>query len=225
MVRLYQGRADAETVYSNDPAAIARSFEEKGASFLHVVDLDGAFSGEPRNWDSVKSILKAIQIPVQLGGGMRTREQIEDAMKMGVTRVVVGTKACESPEFVRTLAADFGAHLAVGIDARDGFVAVKGWVERTELSAVDFARQIDELGVKHIIFTDIATDGTLTGPNYGAVRNVCAAVKCFVIASGGVSALEDVHKLRSMTEECRNLTGVIVGKALYDGRIDLKHLV
>lgn len=225
VVRLYQGRADAETVYSDDPAAIARSFEEKGARFLHVVDLDGAFSGEPRNWDSVKSILKAIQIPVQLGGGMRTREQVEEAMKMGVTRVVVGTKACGSPEFVRKLATDFGAHVAVGIDARDGFVAVKGWVERTELSAVDFARQIDELGVKHIIFTDIATDGTLTGPNYAAVRNVCAAVKCFVIASGGVSVLEDVHKLRSMTEECHNLTGVIVGKALYDGRIDLKQLV
>jgi phosphoribosylformimino-5-aminoimidazole carboxamide ribotide isomerase len=224
VVRLNQGRADAVTVYSEDPVAVARRWEEEGGRYLHVVDLDGAFDGEPRNWESVKAILKAVQIPVQLGGGMRTREQIEAAMKMGVTRVVVGTKACESPEFVRTLATDFGAHVAVGIDARDGFVAVKGWVERTELAAVDFARQIDQLGVKHIIFTDIATDGMLTGPNYAAVRNVCVAVKCFVIASGGVSAAEDVGKLREMTEECPNLTGVIVGKALYDGRIDLKQL-
>lgn len=128
------------------------------------------------------------------------------------------------PEFVRTLAKDFGAHVAVGIDARDGFVAVKGWVEKTELAAVDFARQIDALGVQHIIFTDIATDGTLTGPNYAALRGVCHAVKCFVIASGGVSAVEDVTQLRGMTTECHNLTGVIVGKALYDGRIDLKQL-
>jgi phosphoribosylformimino-5-aminoimidazole carboxamide ribotide isomerase len=224
VVRLYQGRADAETVYSDDPAAVARRFEEQGARFLHVVDLDGAFSGEPRNWESVKIILKAVQIPVQLGGGMRARAQIEDAMKMGITRVVVGTKACESPEFVRKLVTDFGAHVAVGIDARDGFVAVNGWVERTEASAVDFARQIDELGVKHIIFTDIATDGTLSGPNYGAIRNVCAAVKCFVIASGGVSALGDVRQLQRMTEECANLTGVIIGKALYDGRIDLEQI-
>jgi phosphoribosylformimino-5-aminoimidazole carboxamide ribotide isomerase len=224
VVRLQQGRADAVTVYSGDPAAVARRWEGEGARYLHVVDLDGAFDGEPRNWDSVKAILKAIQIPVQLGGGMRTRAQIEDAMKMGVTRVVVGTKACESPELVRTLATDFGAHVAVGIDARDGFVAVNGWVERTELSAIDFARQIDQLGVKHIIFTDIATDGTLTGPNYTALRSVCAAVKCFVIASGGVSDLNDVRQLESMTKKCPNLTGVIIGKALYDGRIDLKQL-
>ena len=212
------------TIYSDDPVAVARRWEEEGARYLHVVDLDGAFEGEPRNWESVKAILKAVQIPVQLGGGMRTRAQIEDAMEMGITRVVVGTRACESPEFVRTLATEFGAHIAVGIDARDGFVAVKGWVERTEISAVDFARQIDGLGVKHIIFTDIATDGTLTGPNYAAIRSVCAAVKCFVIASGGVSGLEDVRQLQSMTREYSNLTGVIIGKALYDGRIDLKQL-
>jgi len=224
VVRLQQGRADAVTVYGDDPTAVARRWENEGARYLHVVDLDGAFDGEPRNWDSVRAILKTVQIPVQLGGGLRTRTQIEDAMKMGVTRVVVGTRACESPEFVRTLATDFGAHVAVGIDARDGFVAVKGWVERTALSAVDFARQIDQVGVKHIIFTDIATDGTLTGPNYAAIRSVCAAVKCFVIASGGVSDLNDVRQLESMTKDCPNLTGVIIGKALYDGRIDLKQL-
>jgi phosphoribosylformimino-5-aminoimidazole carboxamide ribotide isomerase len=224
VVRLHQGRADAETVYSDDPASVARHFETEGACFLHVVDLDGAFEGEPRNWGCVEKILKAVQIPVQLGGGLRTRAQIEDAMKMGVTRVVVGTKACESPAFVEQLAADFAARVAVGIDARDGFVAVKGWVESTEQSAIDFAQRIDELGVKHIIFTDIATDGTLTGPNYNAVRGVCEAVSCFVIASGGVSSLDDVRRLQQMADEQPNLTGVIIGKALYDGRIRLGDL-
>lgn len=224
VVRLHQGRADAETVYSDDPASVAQRFEAEGARFLHVVDLDGAFSGEPRNWDCVSKILKAVQIPVQLGGGLRTRAQIEDAMKMGVTRVVVGTKACESPAFVQQLAADFGVHVAVGIDARDGFVAVKGWVESTKLPAVDFAKQIDKLGVKHIIFTDIATDGTLTGPNYNAVGSVCEAVECFVIASGGVSSVDDVRRLRQMADNHPNLTGVIVGKALYDGRVKLDEL-
>jgi phosphoribosylformimino-5-aminoimidazole carboxamide ribotide isomerase len=224
VVRLHQGRADAETVYSDDPAAVARRFEEEGARFLHVVDLDGAFEGEPRNWAGVEKILEAVQIPIQLGGGLRSRAQIEDAMKMGVTRVVVGTRACESPAFVQQLAADFGVHVAVGIDARDGFVAVKGWVESTELSAVEFAKQIDRLGVKHIIFTDIATDGTLTGPNYNAVRGVCEAVKCFVIASGGVSSVDDVRRLQEMADKLPNLTGVIVGKALYDGRMQLGDL-
>jgi len=224
VVRLHQGRADAVTVYSDDPVAVARRFEEEGARFLHVVDLDGAFEGEPRNWTCVEKILKVVQIPIQLGGGLRTRAQIEAAMKMGVTRVVLGTKACESPAFVQQLAVDFGVHVAVGIDARDGFVAVKGWVESTKLSAVDFAGQIDALGVKHIIFTDITTDGTLTGPNYNAVRNVCEAVRCFVIASGGVSSVEDVRRLQLMADKQPSLTGVIIGKALYDGRVKLAEL-
>jgi phosphoribosylformimino-5-aminoimidazole carboxamide ribotide isomerase len=224
VVRLRQGRADAETVYSTDPVSIAKRFEDDGARFLHVVDLDGAFEGEPRNWACVQAILKAVQIPVQFGGGLRTRAQIEDAMRMGVTRVVIGTRACESPAFVEALATDYGVHVGVGIDARDGFVAVKGWVERTELSAVEFAQQINRLGVQHIVFTDIATDGTLTGPNYHAIRAVCQAVNCFVIASGGVSSLDDLRRLQRIALECPNLTGVVVGKALYDGRIDLKQL-
>jgi phosphoribosylformimino-5-aminoimidazole carboxamide ribotide isomerase len=224
VVRLRQGVAQAETVYSDDPIAIARRWEEEGARFLHVVDLDGAFDGVPRNWDSVRAILAAVQIPVQLGGGLRTRAQIEDAMKMGITRVVVGTKACESPEFVANLVSDFGVHVAVGIDARDGFVAVKGWTQRTELPAIDFAQQIDRLGVHHVIFTDIATDGTLTGPNYLAIDAVCAAINCFVIASGGVAGIDDVRRLQRIAELRPNLTGVIIGKALYDGRIDLRQV-
>jgi len=222
VVRLRQGAADAQTTYSDDPAAMARQWAEQGAQWLHVVDLDGAFDGTPKNWDSVRAILKAVQIPVQLGGGLRTRKQIEDALAMGVSRCVVGTKACESSSFVKELAAAVGDRVAVGIDARDGFVAVKGWTEKTKLTAVDFAKQVDTLGIQHIIFTDVSTDGMLTGPNLPAITGMCAAVKCSVIASGGVGNTEHIHALRKLTEQCRNLTGVIVGKALYDGRVKLQ---
>ena len=224
VVRLRQGQADAQTIYSDDPVAVARRWEDEGARFLHVVDLDGAFEGTPRNWDSVRAILKAVQIPVQLGGGMRSRSQIEDAMAMGVTRCVVGTKACESPAFVEELAGTFGVHVAVGIDARDGFVAVRGWTEKTKQTAVEFARQVSGLGVKHVIFTDVSTDGMLTGPNLEAIAVLCEAVSCFVIASGGVGERVHVSKLQQLATRHHNLTGVIIGKALYDGRIGLRQL-
>ncbi len=224
VVRLRQGRADAETVYSQDPALVARRWQDQGARYLHVVDLDGAFFGKPRNWEAVKAILKAIQIPVQFGGGLRTRAHIEDVLELGVARVVVGTKACESPQFLSALLADFHSRIVVGIDAKDGFVAVKGWVERTQVAAIDFARQVEQLGAQHIVFTDIATDGTLTGPNYSAIQSLCQAVKCFVIASGGVGSLEDIQQLQAIAEKQSNLTGAIVGKALYDGRIDLSRI-
>ena len=221
VVRLRQGLAAEQTTYSNDPAAMARQWAGQGAKWLHVVDLDGAFDGTPKNWDSVRAILKAVQIPVQLGGGLRTRKQIEDALAMGVSRCVVGTKACESPSFLQELTAAVGERIAVGIDARDGFVAVKGWTEKTKLTAVDFAQQVDQLGIQHIIFTDVSTDGMLTGPNLPAITGMCAAVKCSVIASGGVGNAEHIQALRQLTTQCRNLTGVIVGKALYDGRVQL----
>jgi len=225
VVRLHQGRADATTVYGNDPAAGARRWAEEGAQWLHVVDLDGAFGGEPRNWESVRAILSAVKIPVQLGGGLRTRQQIADALAMGVKRVLVGTYACESPVFIGEILQEFGDRIAVGIDARDGFVAVKGWVEKTALSAVEFAGQISRLGVQTIIFTDIATDGTLTGPNFKAVSVVCDAVDCNVIASGGVAVTADVVQLRELAQIHANLAGVIIGKALYDGRVDLKSVL
>jgi phosphoribosylformimino-5-aminoimidazole carboxamide ribotide isomerase len=224
VVRLQQGRADAETVYSDDPAAVAKRWEDEGARYLHVVDLDGAFGGAPRNWDSVRAILGAVQTPIQLGGGLRTREHVEAALNIGVTRVVLGTKACDSPEFISALLEDFGTRIVVGIDARDGFVAVKGWTEKTEISAVDFAQQINRLGVLNIIFTDVATDGMLAGPNYFAISGLCSAVNCNVIASGGVSGINDVRRLQRVADERPNLVGCIIGKALYDGRIDLKQL-
>ena len=226
VVRLQQGRADAATVYSDDPAAVAKRWEDEGARYLHVVDLDGAFEGEPRNWDGVRAILRAVQIPIQLGGGLRRRSQVEDALQMGVTRIVLGTQACDSPDFVSALVQDFGARIVVGIDARDGFVAVKGWTEKTKVPAVEFAQQINGLGVQTIIFTDVATDGMLAGPNYSAISALCAAVTCHVIASGGVSQLDDVQRLQRLAEEQpgKNLVGVIIGKALYDGRIRLTEL-
>ena len=226
MVRLQQGHAEAMTVYSDDPAAVAKRWADEGARYLHVVDLDGAFEGEPRNWEGVRAILRAVQIPLQLGGGLRHRDRVREALEMGITRIVLGTKACDSPDFVRGLVEDFGARIVVGIDARDGFVAVKGWTEKTQLSAVEFARQISGLGVRNIIFTDVSTDGMLVGPNYDAIAHVCEAVTCNVIASGGVSRLDDVRQLQRLAREqpAKNLVGVIIGKALYDGRIALKQL-
>ena len=224
VVRLQQGRAEAMTVYSDDPAAVAKRWEDEGARYLHVVDLDGAFDGVPRNWDSVRVILRAVQIPIQLGGGLRTTAQVSDALQMGVTRIVLGTKACDSPEFVKDLLKKFGPRIVVGIDARDGCVAVKGWTEKTELPAVEFAQQINRLGAQNIVFTDISTDGMLTGPNYQAISTVCAAVSCNIIASGGVGDIGHIRQLQQLTQEHANLVGVIVGKALYDGRIDLKQL-
>jgi phosphoribosylformimino-5-aminoimidazole carboxamide ribotide isomerase len=224
VVRLQQGRADAETVYSDDPAAMAQRWEQQGARYLHVVDLDGAFSGQPSNWDSVRAILKAVTIPVQLGGGLRDRADIDAALQMGVTRVVLGTKACDSPEFVGSVIQDLGGRIVVGIDARDGVVAVKGWTEKTRLLAVDFARHVDRRGSGTIIFTDVSTDGMLTGPNFDAIGAMCAAVRCDVIASGGVASVADVRRLQLLAGDQPNLAGVIIGKALYDGRIDLRHL-
>lgn len=224
VVRLQQGRAEASTVYSDDPGAVAKRWEEEGARYLHVVDLDGAFEGEPRNWDGVRAILRAVQIPVQLGGGLRRRSQVEEALQMGVTRVVLGTKACDSPDFVSALVQDFHSRIVVGIDARDGHVAVKGWTEKTKLAANDFAKQVNRLGVQNIIFTDVSTDGMLAGPNYGAITSVCGAVTCNVIASGGIGGLDDVVRLQHLAEHLPNLVGVVIGKALYDGRIDLKQL-
>jgi len=226
VVRLQQGRADAVTEYGDDPAAVARRWEEQGARYLHVVDLDGAFLGKPVNRGGLEAIVRAVRIPVQVGGGMRTRADVEATLQLGVTRVVIGTKACDSPEFVGALVTDFGPRIVVGIDARDGFVAVKGWVERTQVSALEFAQQVDRLGVGTIIFTDVSTDGMLTGPNYFATRSLCEAVTCSVIASGGVGSAEDVYRLQRIAEQLPrpNLVGVIIGKALYDGRVDLRQL-
>jgi phosphoribosylformimino-5-aminoimidazole carboxamide ribotide isomerase len=220
-VRLRQGRADLKTVYSDDPVAVAREWAARGGDWLHTVDLDAAFSGRSRNLDVVRRMVEAAGIPVQMGGGMRDERAIGDALEAGVARIVIGTRAAESPGFVEGAVRRFGgARIAVGIDARDGFVAVKGWTEATGLRALDFAAQVASLGVSAIIYTDIATDGMLQGPNFAAMEEaVTAAAGCGVIASGGVSSARDLVLL----ERIPGLSGAIIGKALFDGLI-LGHL-
>jgi phosphoribosylformimino-5-aminoimidazole carboxamide ribotide isomerase len=223
-VRLLQGRADRETEYSPDPAEVAAGFRASGSAWVHVVDLDGAFSGEPRNLAAVSAIV-AQGLRVQLGGGMRGREAVERALGLGVSRVVIGTRAAESESFVGELVQAFGGRIAVGIDARDGRVAVKGWVDTTGADAVGLARRMDACGVAIIIHTDISADGMLAGPNFAALESVLGAVRCGVIASGGVSGRGDVVRLAEMKKRRPNLDGVIVGKALYERRVELTDLL
>ena len=218
-VRLRQGRAEEVTVYSDDPVAQAREWLAQGAEQLHVVDLDGAFQGEPQHMEQIAQIVRAVGIPVEVGGGLRTDAQIEQMLGVGVARAILGTRAVESLDTLRALVRRFGAAIAVGIDARDGFVQVRGWVETTKVRAVDLARRVEDAGVRTIIYTDTATDGMLGGPNRTALREMCATVACRVIASGGVSAPEHVAALRDLGFP--NLYGAIVGKALYDGKTTL----
>ena len=223
-VRLLQGRADQETVYAKDPAAVAAQFKKTGAQWVHVVDLDGAFTGESQNLSVVRAIA-GLGIKVELGGGLRTRLAVERALGIGATRVVIGTRAAESEAFVSELVKLFGDRIAVGIDAKNGQVAVKGWVDTTNTSALAMATRMDALGVRTLIYTDISTDGMLTGPNLPAQEALLSAVKCRVIASGGVSQREDVVKLAQLARRYANLDGVIVGKALYEKRVELADLL
>ncbi len=223
-VRLLQGRADQETVYSDHPAEVAAGFRAAGSTWVHVVDLDGAFQGEPHNLESVRAIA-ALGLKVQLGGGLRTRAAVERALGLGVSRVVIGTRAAESEAFVGELVQAHGDKVAVGIDARDGQVAVKGWVATADLSALALARRMAALGVRTIIHTDIGTDGMLVGPNLAAQQAMLAAGNFNVIASGGVSRREDVGQLAGLARRHPNLDGVIVGKALYEKRVELRDLL
>lgn len=223
-VRLTQGRADQETVYAEQPAEVAREFRAAGSAWVHVVDLDGAFAGEPQNLAVVQAIA-ALGMKVQLGGGLRTRAAVERALGFGVSRVVIGTRAAESEAFVGELVQAFGEKIAVGIDAKNGQVAVKGWVATAAMSALTLAQRMDALGVRTLIHTDIGTDGMLTGPNFPAQEAMLVACRFRVIASGGVSRREDVVKLAELAQRYSNLDGVIVGKALYEKRVVLPDLL
>jgi phosphoribosylformimino-5-aminoimidazole carboxamide ribotide isomerase len=220
VVRLEQGRAEAQTVYGDDPVAVAESFVAAGAKYLHMVDLDGAFTGELKNLHLVAAVAKASPLFIELGGGMRTEEAIAQALGAGVRRVVIGTRACESLPFVRAVVEKFGAErIAVGIDAKDGVVSTKGWTAPSQWTAPDLARAVAGVGVRTIIYTDIATDGMFSGPNLGALRELSSAVpQIKIIASGGVANIEHVQSLRTLGEE---IEGVIIGKALYDGKLKL----
>lgn len=221
VVRLLQGRADAETVYFHDPAEPAGQWKAAGAEWVHVVDLDGAFAGASANRDAVARILES-GMKVQLGGGMRSIESVGAALEAGVSRVVIGTRAATEPPFIGELVQAFGADkIAVGIDARDGKVAIKGWVDTLETDAFELAREVEGHGAQTIIYTDISRDGMLVGPNFETQQAMCEAVACRIIASGGVAYQSDLERFRKMAQSHANLDGVITGKALYEGKIDL----
>ena len=222
-VRLRQGLANEETVYSDAPVEMANHWVKEGGAFLHVVDLDGAFDGTPVHIQELTAICEAIKIPVEIGGGIRTDEDIENLLATGVARVILGTRACEHPEELARLVEKFGGErIAVGIDARDGKVQTKGWVETTKVLAVDLAKKVDAAGVGTIIYTDTSRDGMMIGVNALEMGKICSAVTCEVVASGGVSSVEDVKRLAALN--CNNLTGAIVGKALYEETVTTREL-
>jgi phosphoribosylformimino-5-aminoimidazole carboxamide ribotide isomerase len=218
-VRLRQGDYAQETVFGADPTAMARRWVEDGASYLHLVDLDGAKEGRPVNGASVRAIAQASSIPCQLGGGLRTREHIADALAWGVARVIIGTKALESPRWLEEMCAALPDKIVLGIDARDGKVATRGWLEVSEMAALDFARQLAHLRLAGIIYTDISRDGMMQGANIAAMAEMARAVPIPVIASGGVTTLDDIRQLADA-----RLAGCIVGRALYEGQLTLREI-
>lgn len=222
VVRLRQGKADELTVYSHDPVQQALCWQKLGARYLHIVDLDGAFTGENDNFDAVCAITKALDIPCQMGGGIRDIQRARKVFEAGIARVIIGTKACESVEFISTLVKEFGSEkIAVGIDAKDGKVALRGWTETGSWDPISLAQAVTVAGAGTIIYTDISTDGMLKGPNLPAMREMVESVDAQVIASGGVSVKEDISDLAKIT----GLYGVIVGKALYDERVNLPEIL
>ncbi len=222
-VRLEQGLMDRDTVYNDDPAAQALMWQEQGGEYLHIVDLDGAFAGVPKNKAAIKSIVEAIDIPSELGGGIRDLATIEAYLELGITRVILGTVAKENPDLVKEACRKFPGRIVVGIDAKDGLVAVRGWADVTEKKATEMAKEMEGFGVEAIIYTDIARDGMMQGPNIEATRALAEAISIPVIASGGLSTLDDIRQLLKI--ESSGVTGVITGKAIYSGAIDLREAV
>ena len=216
-VRLLRGEMEAATVFGTDPAAQARAFQDAGAEWLHLVDLNGAFAGHPVNAEAVEAILAAITVPAQLGGGIRDMATIESWISRGLSRVILGTVAVENPDLVHQAAKAFPGKIAVGIDARGGKVATRGWATETDVMATDLARQFEDAGVAAIIYTDIDRDGAMQGPNIPATEALARAVNIPVIASGGVSSMDDLRAL----DATGVIAGAISGRALYDGAIDL----
>lgn len=217
-VRLVRGLMEEATVFNDDPAAQARAFESAGFTYLHLVDLNGAFEGRPVNGRAVEAILKAISIPVQLGGGIRDLATIEAWLEKGITRVIIGTAAVKNPDLVREACKRFPGRVVVGLDAKDGKVAVEGWAEVSDVTVLDMARRFEDVGVAAIVFTDIARDGVLEGLNMEATVGLADAIKTPVIASGGLSSIDDIKAL--IAADCAGLEGAISGRALYDGRLD-----
>jgi phosphoribosylformimino-5-aminoimidazole carboxamide ribotide isomerase len=222
VVRLLQGDAKRATVYSDSPLETAKNWDAYGVEFLHIVDLDGAFEGGLKNLDIVSEIARSINAKVELGGGMRDEAAIEKALGAGIDKVVIGTRALDL-DFLKRIGKRFGAHVAVGIDAKSGMVCTEGWVKKTEVKAVELLKEIERCGITTVIYTDISRDGMLEGPNISSLREFLGKAKIEVIASGGISSIEDIKKLKALEKD--GLAGVIIGKALYENKMDLKEAV
>ena len=220
-VRLLQGRAEDATVYSDNPAETAKRWKAEGAEILHIVDLDGAFSGAQKNLDSIKAIRRSVDIALEAGGGIRTMETIDLLISIGIDRVILGTVAAKDPEFLRRACERHPGKIVAGIDAKDGKVAIKGWVETTEQEATELAKKMKDAGAAGIIYTDISRDGMLTGPNFEATEKMAGSVDLPIIASGGISGIEDIKRLLKI----EGLWGAITGKAIYTGRLDVAEAV
>jgi phosphoribosylformimino-5-aminoimidazole carboxamide ribotide isomerase len=222
-VRLEQGLMDRATVYSDDPATTAKHWEAQGAELLHVVDLNGAFAGVPKNLEAIKAIRAAIKIPIEVGGGIRDMATIRILVSIGIDRIILGTAAIENPAFVQEACAAFPGKIIVGIDAKDGMVAIKGWAEVTAVKAVELALRMQDYGVIAVIYTDIKRDGMLSGPNIDATKTLARALHIPVIASGGVHTMKDIEDL--LTVRYAGVSGVITGKAIYSGSLNLKEAI
>ena len=218
-VRLYQGDYNKSQVFNENPVDVAKQWVEQGASLLHVVDLDGAKAGSVVNQSAIEAIAEAVSVPIQLGGGLRDRNTVKQVINLSVRRVILGTIAVEKPQLVKELCQEFTGQIAIGIDARNGKVATRGWIETSEVLATDLAIQMQEFGASAIIYTDIQRDGTLSGPNFDALRELASAIDIPIIASGGVSSMTDLLSLLAL--EAQGVTGTIVGRALYTGDISL----
>ncbi len=221
-VRLYKGDPNAVKVYGDNPVEIAKMWEEKGAKHLHIVDLDGAFEGIPKNYKIVEQIVKSVNVPIEFGGGLRTYEAVEKMIEIGVERVVIGSLAYQDKDLFEKIVNDFPSKVVLGIDAKDGKVAIKGWLEKTEYSPLEFAKMYENLPIWGYLYTDVNRDGALIGPNIEGTKHLAENLSKPVIASGGVSSLEDVKKLYELRKY--GVYGVVVGKALYEGKINLEEI-
>jgi len=219
-VRLLQGRMDAETIYSDQPQAMAAKWARLGARLIHVVDLDGAFAKSPQNVSSIRNILGSVDVPIQVGGGIRNEKTVHMYLQMGIQRVIIGSEAINKPAFVKKVCKKYPDRVVIGIDARNGKVAIDGWKETTRIEAVDLAKKFEDCGIAAINFTDIHRDGMQTGPNLEAIRRLAEAISIPVVASGGISSIRDIERLLPLEEV--GVVGIIIGKALYSGGLDLK---
>jgi phosphoribosylformimino-5-aminoimidazole carboxamide ribotide isomerase len=220
-VRLLQGKEDKVTVYSESPEKTAKQWESCGAKLLHVVDLDGAFTGSQKNFEAIKTIRSSVSLEIEVGGGIRDLKKIDELISMGINRIILGTAAIENPSLLKESCDKYPGQILIGIDAKDGMAAVKGWVEVTKIDSKKLAKNAEKAGAAGIIYTDISRDGMLTGPNIKAMIEMVDNVQISVIASGGVSSIEDIKNLKQI----KNLWGVIVGKAIYSGAVDLREAI